>query len=71
MEFKKLIAAFAAKHGIDGLDGASGAVVLDFDGVLVELLDDPHTHSIFACAEIGHPPPDASSTRPPSEARTS
>jgi len=59
MEFKKLIAAFAAKHGIEGLDGASDAVVLDFDGVLVELLDDPHTHSIFACAEIGHPPPDA------------
>jgi len=25
----------------------------------VELLDDHQAHSLFACAEIGHPPPDA------------
>jgi hypothetical protein len=59
MEFKELIAAFAAKHGIGGLDGASGAVALDCDGVVVELLEDPHSHSIIVCAEIGHPPPDS------------
>ena len=59
MEFKELLAAFSAKHGIEGLDGADGAAMLDVDGICVELLDDPHTHSLFACAEIGHPPPDA------------
>ena len=59
MEFKELLAAFAAKHGIKGLDGADGAAELDVDGIRVELLDDPQTHSLFACAEIGHPPPDA------------
>ena len=59
MEFKELIAAFAAKYGIEGLNGADSAVELDVDGIRVELLDDPQTHSIFACVEIGHPPPDA------------
>ena len=59
MEFKELIAGFAAKYGIEGLSGADGAVELEVDDVRVELLDNPQTHSIFACAEIGHPPPDA------------
>ena len=59
MEFKELLAAFAAKYGIDGLEGADGAAELDVDGVRVELLDDPQARSLFACAEIGHPPPDA------------
>ena len=59
MEFKELLAAFAAKHGIKGLDGADGAAELDVDGVRVELLDDPRSQSLFACTEIGHPPPDA------------
>ena len=59
MEFKELIAGFAAKFGIEGLDGADGVAELDVEGIRVELLDDPHTQSIFACAEIGHPPPDA------------
>ena len=59
MEFKELIAGFAAKYGIEGLSGADGAAELKVDDVHVELLDDPQTHSIFACAEIGHPPPDA------------
>ena len=58
MEFKELIAGFAAKYGIEGLSGADGAAELKVDDVRVELLDDPQTHSIFACAEIGHPPPD-------------
>ena len=56
MEFKELIAGFADRYGIEGLDGAAE---LKVDGVRLELLDDPQTHSLFACAEIGHPPPDA------------
>ena len=31
----------------------------EVDGIRVELLDDHKTHSLFACVEIGHPPPDA------------
>ena len=59
MEYKELLAAFAAKYGIEGLDGADGAAELDVDGFRVELLDDQQTHSLLACAEIGHPPPGA------------
>jgi len=59
MEFKELLAAFAAKYGIEGIDGADGVAELRADGIRVELLNDPHAHSMFACAEIGHPPPDA------------
>lgn len=59
MEFKELIAGFAAKFGIEGLDGADGVAELDVEGIRVELLDDPQSRSIFACAEIGCPPPDA------------
>ena len=59
MEFKELIAAFAAKYGIEGLNGADGAAELAVDGIRVELLDDPQARSIFACVEIGNPPPDA------------
>ena len=59
MEFKELLAAFAAKYGVEGLDDADGAAALDVDGVSVELLDDPQTQCVLACAEIGLPPPDA------------
>ena len=59
MEFKELLTAFAAKYGIEGLDGTNGVAELNVDGIRVELLDDPQTYSLFACAEIGHPPPDA------------
>ena len=59
MEFRELLAAFAAKYGIDGLEGADGAAELDVEGIRVELLNESRTHSLFACAEIGHPPPDA------------
>ena len=59
MEFKELLAAFAAKYGIEGLDGADDVAELEVDGIRVELLDDKHARSILACAEIGHPPPDA------------
>ena len=59
MEFKELLAAFAAKYGIKELDGADGAAELDVDGFRVELLDDPQAQNLLACAEIGLPPPDA------------
>ena len=59
MEFKELIAAFAAKYGIEGLDGVDDVVELDVDGSRVELLDDQQTRSVVVCTEIGQPPPDA------------
>ena len=59
MEYQELLAAFAAKYEIEALDGADGAAELNVDGTRVELLDDPQTQSVLACAEIGFPPPDA------------
>ena len=59
MEFKELLAAFAAKHEITELDGADDTAELYAEGVRVELLNDSRTHSLLAYAEIGHPPPDA------------
>ena len=59
MEFKELLAAFAAKYGVDGLDGVEGVAELEVDGIRVELLEDPQARSLIACAEIGLPPPDA------------
>ena len=59
MEFRELLAAFAANYNIEGLDGADGVAELEVDGIRVELLDDPHARSLIACAEIGMPPPDA------------
>ena len=32
MDFKDLLTAFAAKYGIDGLDGVDGAAEVDVDG---------------------------------------
>ena len=59
MEFKELLAAFAAKYGVDGLDGADGVAELEVDGIRVEMLEDSQARSLIACAEIGLPPPDA------------
>ena len=59
MEFKELIAEFAAKYGIKELEGADDMAELYVEGVRVELLNDSRTHSLLAYAEIGHPPPDA------------
>ena len=59
MEFKELLAAFAAKYGVEGLDGADGVAEPEVDGIRVELLEDTQARSLFACAEIGLPPPDA------------
>jgi hypothetical protein len=59
MEFKELIVGFAAKYGIEGLGGVDGSAEISVDGIGVELLDDPQARRLFACAEIGLPPPDA------------
>ena len=59
MEFRELLAAFAANYNIEGLDGADGVAELEVDGIRVELLEDPQSRSLVACAEIGLPPPDA------------
>ena len=59
MEFKDLLKAFAAKYGIEGLDGGDGTAVLSVDGISVELLNDSRARNLVACAEIGQPPPDA------------
>ena len=59
MEFKELIATFAAKYAIEGLDGVDDVVELDVDGSRVELLNDQQTRSVVVCTEIGQPPPDA------------
>ena len=59
MEFKELLAAFAAEYGVEGLGGADGVAELEVDGIRVELIEDPESRSLVACAEIGLPPPDA------------
>ena len=59
MEFNELLAAFAAKYGVDGLDGVDGVAELEVDGIRVEMLEDSQARSLIACAEIGLPPPDA------------
>ena len=59
MEFNELLAAFAAKNGVEGLDGADGVAELEVDGIRVEMLEDSQARSLVACAEIGLPPPDA------------
>ena len=59
MEFRELLAAFAADYNIEGLGGADGVAELEVDGIRVELLEDLQTRSLVACAEIGLPPPDA------------
>ena len=59
MEFKELLAAFAAKYEVDGLDGVDGVAELEVDGIRVEMLEDSQARSLIACAEIGLPPPDA------------
>lgn len=59
MDFKELVATFAAKYGISNLDNPEGTVELDVDGVRVEILNDDANGDLTICAEIGHPPPDA------------
>ena len=59
MEYSELVAAFAAKYGIEGLTSSDEDVAMEADGVRVELLEDRQARCILVCAEIGNPPPDA------------
>lgn len=54
MEFDKLIADFAARHGVDGLSTEDGVVGLDIDGISVTIVSGADDLTISA--EIGEPP---------------
>ena len=45
MQFRELLAAFAAKYSIAELDGTDGVAEIEVDGNRVELLDDPQARS--------------------------
>ena len=54
MEFKELIADFAARHNVEGLVVEDDIVGLDIDGIIVTLVANDGV--IAASAEIGEPP---------------
>ena len=56
MTFEELIAAFAARYGIEGLEAGDGAAALDVDGMEVGILYDGPADAVTLCAEIGEPP---------------
>ncbi|MBQ9430932.1 MAG: type III secretion system chaperone [Kiritimatiellae bacterium] len=59
MEFEEIISGFAQKFGIEGLaPNEEGSVLLDIDGMAVELLHDADAGDVLICAEIGEPPPE-------------
>ena len=45
MQFRELLAAFAAKYSIAEFDGTDGVAEIEVDGNRVELLDDPQARS--------------------------
>lgn len=59
MEYKELIEAFAAKHGIGGLEVLDGTTALDIDKMRIAFLNDENAHSLILLGEIGSPPPEA------------
>ena len=54
MDFEKLIADFAERHGIANLAAEGNAAALDIDGVVVTLVAVDDTLSVSA--DIGEPP---------------
>ncbi len=54
MEFKELIADFAARHNVEDLVAEDDIVVLDIDGIIVTLV--ANDGAIAVSAEIGEPP---------------
>ena len=59
MEFEEIINGFAQRFGIEGLaPSEEGSVLLDIDGMAVELLHDADAGNVLICAEIGDPPPE-------------
>ena len=58
MELNELIAAFAAKLGIEGLEVKDGSCSLEIDGIPVEILETPNGKALVLTAIIGPPPLD-------------
>lgn len=56
MELKELMAAFAAKLGIAGLEVKDGSCSLEIDGIPVEILETEDGSHFVASAGIGTPP---------------
>ena len=56
MAFDDLIAEFASKSGMDGLEAQDGAVAFDIDGMRVALLHDRDSDSVLILGEVGAPP---------------
>ena len=59
MTFEELIAGFAAKYGIEGLEARDGAAVLEVDGMRVNILYDGPANTVTLCGEIGESPAEA------------
>ena len=57
MRYGELMAAFAAKIGLPGVETGEGAVVLDFGGIPVSFLEDTLSDSLLLHASIGEEPP--------------
>ena len=53
MEYPQLMNEFAAKCGLPSPETASGAVVIDFNGIAVSFLDDPAGRAVVLHASIG------------------
>ena len=56
MEFNELMEAFAAKCGLPGIEVNAGGVVLEFNGIKVEFLNNEAFETILLRAVIGEPP---------------
>ena len=56
MEFNELMEAFAAKCGLQGIEVNAGGVVLEFNGIKVEFLNNEAFETILLRAVIGEPP---------------
>ena len=53
MEYSQLMNEFAAKCGLPSPETASGAVVIDFNGIAVSFLDDVAGRSVVLHAPVG------------------
>ena len=56
MELNELIAAFAAKLGIEGLEVKDGSCSLEIDGIPMEMVEMPEGKAMVLTAIIGPPP---------------
>jgi hypothetical protein len=63
MEFNELIAAFAMRYNVEGLEPQNGTIALEIDGMNVGFLHDSPSGNgiddgIMVIIEIGYAPPD-------------